>query len=176
LQFDGSDDFLLTNSINFTSTDKVSVFAGVRKLSDAATGMLMELSASLGVNNGALYITAPSGAGAATYRLASKGTIEVNATASPFAAPNSSVLAGIVNISVDSAVLRINGAQVSQSTADQGTGTYGNYPLYIGRRGGSSLAFNGHLYSLIIVGRLTTDTETRNTERLIAKQTGVTLA
>ena len=36
LEFDGSDDFLITNSINFSATNKISLFAGVRKLSDAA--------------------------------------------------------------------------------------------------------------------------------------------
>lgn len=43
LEFDGSDDFLVTNSIDFTATDEVSLFAGVRKLSDVATGMVCEI-------------------------------------------------------------------------------------------------------------------------------------
>jgi hypothetical protein len=41
LRFDGVDDFLQTSSINFTSTDKMTVFAGVRKLSDAAASALV---------------------------------------------------------------------------------------------------------------------------------------
>jgi hypothetical protein len=178
LAFDGSDDSLLTNSINFTSTDKVSIFAGVRKLSDAASSMLCELSASLDTINGAFNVLAPGGGGVNKFVFSSRGTktafaLTTNAT---YNAPHSAVTTGFGNISGGSAILRVNGAQVAQSTADQGTGNYGNHQLYIGRRGGTSLPFNGHLYSLVIVGRLTTDTETRNTERLIAKQAGVQLA
>ena len=34
--------------------------------------------------------------------------------------------------------------------ADQGTGDYLAYPLYIGRRAGASLPFNGQIYGLIV--------------------------
>ena len=42
LAFDGADDFLVTNSINFAVTDKVSLFVGVRKLS-VTSGLIVEL-------------------------------------------------------------------------------------------------------------------------------------
>jgi hypothetical protein len=44
--------------------------------------------------------------------------------------------------------LRVNGS--ASSTADQGTGNYLTYPLYIGRRGGTSLPFSGHIYGLVV--------------------------
>jgi hypothetical protein len=69
----------------------------------------------------------------------------------------------------------VNGKLGDKRNTDQGTGNYGNYPLYIGRRAGTSLPFNGHLYSLIGIGRLTTDSETLALEKAIAKNTGVTL-
>jgi hypothetical protein len=65
-------------------------------------------------------------------------------------APTTNVLTGIGDIAADTAILRVNGSQVAQDTADQGTGNYLTYPLYIGRRAGSSLPFNGQLYSLIV--------------------------
>ena len=65
-------------------------------------------------------------------------------------APTTNILTGTGDISGDSAVLRINGAQAAISTGDQGTGNYLAYPLYIGRRGGTSYPFNGHIYSLIV--------------------------
>ena len=43
LAFDGVDDSLSTSAINFTSTDKMTVFAGVTKSSGAALGMVTEL-------------------------------------------------------------------------------------------------------------------------------------
>ena len=44
LLFDGIDDFLVTPTIT-PNTDKVQVFAGVRKQSDAARGMVVESTA-----------------------------------------------------------------------------------------------------------------------------------
>lgn len=175
LEFDGSDDFLRTNNIDFTSTDKVAIFAGVRKLSDVSIGVLFELSANTNTNAGVFAAFAPLSAGVGNITMSSKGTALAVAIGNVLAGSPPFVYSGFGNIANDQSTLRINGAQVAQSTADQGTGNYGNHPLYIGRRAGTSLPFTGHLYSLVIVGRLTTDTETRNTERLIAKNVGVQL-
>lgn len=40
---------------------------------------------------------------------------------------------------------------------------------------GSASPFNGHLYSLIGIGRLTDTNETKNIEKSIAKKVGVSL-
>ena len=180
LAFDGTDDFLVTSSIDFTATDKVSLFAGVRKLSDNIAGFIAELSAITSANNGSFSIGVGGGSGIESYTSGSKGTTATYAvllkTQNPaFNAPNSAVISAITQTSSDTNILRLNGAQAAQSTADLGTGNYGNYPLYIGRRGGTTFPFNGHLYSLIGVARLTTDAETIALEKSIAKNTGVTL-
>lgn len=52
--------------------------------------------------------------------------------------------------------LRIDTNQVATSNASQGTGTYGNYPLYLFRRGGTSLPFNGRFFGLIVRGAQST--------------------
>lgn len=174
LAFDGVDDFLVTNNIDFTATNKVSLFAGVRKLSDVGDGMLVESSPDLNSNNGAFYLAAPLGA-APTYSSGSKGTIRQNATAFGYNSPISNVIASRISTSLDTNILRVNATQVASSSADQGAGNYGNYPLFIGRRGAYSIPFNGHIYSLIGISRLTTDAETLALEKAIAKATGVTL-
>ena len=176
LEFDGSDDFLQTNNINFTATDKVSLFAGVRKLSDAATGTVVELSTSLNSNNGCFVLSAPDATASA--RFASKGTIPqfgAAATITGYVAPLSIVLTGKGGIAQDISEIRVNGVLGTSSAADQGSGNYGNYPVFIGRRGGALLPFNGHIYSLIGIGRLTTDNETVDIEKELAKRLGVTL-
>ena len=152
LRFDGTDDFLLTGTIT-AGTNKVQVFSGVRKLSDTATGAVTELSVSLDVNNGAFALIAPANSGATSYAFTSKGTSPARAPVvnSVFAAaPNTSVLTGLGDIAGDISTLRRNGSVFDTNTADQGTGNYLAYPLYIGRRGTSTLPFNGNLYSLII--------------------------
>lgn len=171
LLFDGVDDSMATGSIDFTSTDKMTVFAGVRKLSDAAIGILCELSADSNTNNGSLFVAAPITVSGSNYSILSKGTIATSAAATGLAAPITNVVAGAFNISAPNLVTRVNGTQRNLSAATQGTGNYGNYPLYIGRRGGTSLPFNGHLYSLIARGAQSTDAQITSAETYVNSKT-----
>lgn len=179
LAFDGTDDFLVTSSIDFTATDKVSLFAGVRKLSDAATGLVFELSANSETTRYSFALFAPSAAGANSYNFRSFGS-SGNAAGTPittaYPAPHSAVLTASAKISTSLCRLSINRASPLLIAQSQGTGNYGNYPLYIGRRGGTTLPFNGHIYGLIGIGKLTTDNETVAIEKELAKRTGVTLS
>lgn len=156
-------------------TDKMSVFAGVRKLSDAAVGMFAELSAAAAINNGSFYVAAPESTGASgNYTFLCGGTAGLTSISSgTLLAPNTSVLTGIGEISTDTKLLRINGAQVASSAGDQGTGNFGTYPLYIGSRANTSLFFNGHLYSLIIAGTQLQSGSITATEQYVAGKTGV---
>ena len=175
VQYDGTDDSFSTSSINFTATDKMSVFAGVRKLSDAAQGVLAELSATIVSNNGSFLLAAPDGA-TATFGFDSKGTAQVDAVASSLTAPITRLVTGLADIAGDTTTIRINGVQADQDTGDQGTGNYGNYPLFIGRRNNASLPFNGRDYGIIIVGKTASASEITNTESYLAANTsGVTL-
>lgn len=151
LRFDGVDDWLVTNTIT-PGTDKVQVFAGVRKLSDAAIGILAELSANLGSNDGTFYVGTPSSVTSSGQdAFVNKGTGGVaGICSSTTSSPATMALTGLANMGGNSATMRKNGAVVSFSGADQGTGNYLAYPLYIGRRGSATLPFNGHLYSLIV--------------------------
>lgn len=149
LLFDGVDDFLITPTIT-PGTDKAQVFTGVRKLSDAATGIVVETSTNFNSFSGAVAIQAPNGA-LARYSFTSRGTaIATAATTNVYAAPITNVLTGIGDIAADTSIIRVNGVQAASVTTDQGTGDYLAYPMYIGRRGGTLLPFNGYLYSLIV--------------------------
>jgi hypothetical protein len=151
LYFNGTSHFLQTPTIT-PNTDKAQVFAGVRKLSDAAIGFILELSDNINNNLGSIAIwNGGLTAGAPQYSIASRGSSPVRGATSlsSFASPTSNVLTGLGDISGDLAALRIDGAQVAQNTADQGTGNYLAYPAYIGARGGTSLFYNGYLDQLI---------------------------
>jgi len=152
LKFDSIDDALQTNNIDFTATDKMTVFAGVRKLSDAAAGAAAELSVNWALNSGAFGMFSPGSTVLNGFAFRSNGTATSLVDVQPYASPTTNVLTGIGDISGDQAILRVNGIQAAISTSDQGTGNYGNYPLYIGARAGTSLFFNGLLYQLIIAG------------------------
>lgn len=177
LQFDGVGSWMQTNNIYFTYTDKMTVVAGVTKLSDAATGYVFELSTNSSSNTRAFRLVAPESNGAIKYAWSSVGSFVATAstTDTQLTAPHAAVISGAGNISGDSAILRVNGSQVAQSTGDQGTGNYGNYPLYIGARGGTTLRFNGYLSSLTIAGKLLSETDLRAVEQIAATKHGVTL-
>ena len=170
LSFDGIDDFMVTPTIT-PGIDKVQVFAGVRTLSFAAESAIAELGATATSGEFRLSTLAT-----ANYRFSSRGTSFTQANAGGYVAPIQNILTGIGDISGDTATIRVNGTQAAQSTGDQGTGNYLAYPLYIGRRAGTSLPFNGQLYGLAVRfgSNLDEATIARN-EKWMGIKTGVTV-
>jgi len=170
LEFDGTDDWLATSAIDFTGTDAVTMFAGQRKQS-GTFGALAELSVTSNSNDGTFYIFAPGAT--STYAVRSRGTVIADAqSAASYAQPHTAVLTMQGDISDDFLSLRLNGASVATSAGNQGTGNFGNYPLYIGRRAGTSLPFTGRLYGLIIRGAATDAALINRTEALMNVKTG----
>jgi hypothetical protein len=168
LSFDGIDDWMSASALNLAATEDLTVFAGVRKLTNAARQMVAE-SAALG----AFQLNAPAST-TGEFTFGSKGSATQSAIASsaPFAAPVTTILTGIGKISTDTTILRVNGTQAGSSSADQGTGNYGSGPLYIGRRDGGTLHFNGNLYSLIVRGAQSTSAQIAATEAWVNAKTG----
>ena len=146
LSFDGIDDWMVTPTIT-PGIDKVQVFAGVRKLTDVR-GILAELGT--GLQDGSFGAQAPQTTGVAGYEFYSKGTVfRATGVGSGYPAPINNILTCTADISGDDITLRIDGAQISQSVGDQGTGVYNNYALTVGRRASGGLHFKGDIYSLI---------------------------
>ena len=179
LEFDGSDDFLATSSIDFTATDKISLFAGVRKLADSGQ-IIAELSANTNLNTGSFDLVAGINVSVIGYTSGSRGTstahIDKVARNFTYPAPDVAVLSVKHDISGDLSSMRRNGVIGINGVADKGAGNFGNYPLFIGRRGGLNAPLNGHIYSLIGVGRLATESEIAAIEKELAKRVGVTLS
>jgi hypothetical protein len=179
-----TDDAMLTNSINFTATDKATVWAGVRKLSDAAAAVIVESSANSNNNDG-VFLLSISGLvgslGDAFYRV--RGTSSAAGfyqSSQDAPATYIQTLSGdIAGANLASAVgPRYNGSSISLSDINEnsaGTGNFGNYPLYIGARGGTSLFLNGYIYGLIIRGAQTDPIEIQRTEAYLAAKMQVTL-
>ena len=168
IQFDGVDDWLQTAAIDFSNSDEVTVVAGVRKLSDAARGVVVELGSPAANYFG---IQAPSAAAGNNYLAVSQGTLPASASGAA-TAPDTSIVSAQSKISTDSVILRRNGTQVATSAADQGTGNFSNAVVYIGRRGGTSLPFNGVITFLFAINRLLTASELAAVERFANSRTG----
>ena len=175
LRYDGTDDFLVSAAtVNFSTTAQMSVFAGVRKITDPAgtASIILELSNAATNNRYSLggFLT-PS----TRYFTASGGTLLSgnDVTSAAFSAPISNVLTGLADITSDLNQLRINGGLQASSTADQGTGNYPDALTYIGRRGGTTLPFNGRIYfPLVTLGRTATATEIANMESYLSASMG----
>ena len=170
LKADGAYTSMSTNSINFSATNNMTVVSGVRKLSDAAQGVVSELSATSASNNGSFTLSAPGGA-ATNYTWLSKGTTADTVTATPYTSPISGVLTGLASISAPSNTIRVNGTATSD-TNTQGTGNYGNYPLYLFARNNSSSFLNGYFYGAIIRGATTSGTDLTNAESYMNTKSG----
>jgi hypothetical protein len=178
LHYNGVSSFMVSPTIT-PGIDKAQVFVGVRKLSDAAgAGILVELSTGIGTNNGSLTVAAPLNAVGQTFSFGSKGTIFTawSVPSSGYAAQVSAVVSGIGDIAGDVQTLRLDGSVANARTDDQGTGNYLAYPIYTGRRGGTSLPFNGLVYSKIVrFGANLTADQIASTERWTAQRTGVAI-
>ena len=170
LRFDGVDDALQTGNIDFTGTDKMTVWAGVTKLSDAAPCTLLELSVNSYSNLGTIGLFTPTTVNGNDIAQRSIGTSERVLTVGGFTSPMSFVVTGYMGITPPIIGLRIAGSVIGTTSASQGTGNYGNYPLYIGARAGTSLYFNGRLYSMIIRGAQSSLSQIEATEVYIKQK------
>jgi len=161
----------------YSAPDKAQVFAGVRKLSDAATGVLAELSATTTGNAGSFYLAAPEST-TIEYSSLSRGSAALSTTqradfdSATAISPITSVLSATLDISGDLSTIRHNATEGTDATGNQGTGNYLAYPLYIGQRAGTTYPFNGRLYQMVVrFGPNLTDTQIQNAERYINSKT-----
>ena len=179
LQFDGVDDYLRTNNINFTATDKVSLVAGIRKLSDSAFGAVLETGTNYTTPTGGFALFAPLHIATSLGFGVSGGNVFYTGWQSGYEAPRNSVTSLRLDLSAtdrpSQTKFNIDGTWKVIEEGSAAAGVFANTPIFIGRRAGASLPFNGHLYGLIGISKLTSDAETLSIEKELAKRTGVTL-
>jgi len=136
-------------------------------LSDASIAALAELSltSSSATYPGSFGMLAPVSTTTGRVSYQSRGTaVSAASQVTGTLGDITYVVTGLSDILADSAVLRINGVDNNSSSSDQGAGNYGNYPLYLFRRGGSSLPFNGRFYGMTIVNKLLSTAELEQLE------------
>jgi len=174
LAFDGVDDFMVTGSIDFTGTATMTASVGVLLETPSPVGGSVAVEfGNVNAINGSFYITAP--ANNADHSFALRGTTLISARAANISS-NDDILTGIFDISQATKELelipRLNGVQIPNADitwagTTAGTGNFGNQPMYIGSRLGTSLFFKGHLYGTVIRGKKSTANEILLTEAWI---------
>lgn len=156
-------------------TDKAQVFTAIRKLSDAGRGEVVGISTTLGRFN----LEAPTTLVASpNYALSGGGSVINTASAinAGYAAPETVVLSGFVDIAGDALSLSRNGVGIANVRPELGTGNFSDSALNFYRRGGTQFPFNGLSYGEIIrFGAALSADQIIQTERWLAGKCGVAL-
>jgi len=176
LEFTGAGGTRALNSVNTidqSASQNVTVCAGVTTDINA-TMAIAESSAQWFTNNGAWMLYSES----QRYRMAAKGSGAVLvadiALSATITAPNTRVVVGIAPMASNN-LIRTNQTEVASSANTKGAIDYGNYTLYIGARAGTSLYYDGSIYSLFATTDILTGADLTNSETYIAEKSGVTL-
>jgi len=173
LEFDGIDDgYQTASTVDFTGTNSVSVFTGARKEADASE-IVVELSSNVGSNTGAFKV---GPVGGDVWRWTTRGNLTVNANASGYVPPVTSVVTGLSDSATDYSAIRVDGVEEQVKTNDQGTIGYGDYELNVGAKNNASGSFlEGRIYSLVVRGVLSNASDIAEAEAYVAAKTGVTI-
>lgn len=180
LRYNGTSQSLRTNNIDFSTTDKMSLFAGLRKLADTSAQIIMDFSSNGTNNTGTFSAIAYNAFDAppSTYSFSSRGStaaVAARTTSATYARPLTNIFTGLSDIAGDLVTLRLNGVQVAQTTTDQGTGNYTNNPAFFSARNSAALWFNARDYGMVCVGRALTTYEVTTTEAWLAAKTGLVI-
>ena len=152
LRWDGVDDAMQTGNIDFTGTDKMTVWAGMNSFTQqngTALGTVV-LHPDTGISSFAIY--APINANNLAFNNTTSAAAGSAGSASTIATNSNAVVAGIADLATRTATLRANGVQLATGTAASGGGNYRNGPLYIGGQIVANRHFNGRIYQLIARG------------------------
>lgn len=167
---DGVDDWMQTGAVDFSGTDKVTIAAAFRKLTDVGVGMFAELGPDVTTTAGTFGLYNRNSGIAEGIMWRSRGTNIASAAPPGLQAPVSLVAVGTSDLSTGLIEIRVNGALAASSSTPQGGGAYGTYPIYFDRRAGASLPSSARDYGTLIVGRLLTGPETAAVEKYLRQK------
>lgn len=176
LDFDGTDDEMESGSIT-PGTNKVQVFAGVRKNSDASVGAITGNRTAIAEPDGFFEMLAPDAVSAATFALEHKGTgTRRIASTSGNAAPILAVLHGYSDLAGPLVGIRVNSAAAVEVTTDPGGGNFAAGVYKIGRRAATGVRFEGRIYQLMVrFGPNLAGAASDAARQFVAGKTGVSL-
>ncbi len=180
LLFDGVDDFMLTGSVNFTATDKISFWMGLYVAATSSRILELSLDAGSAANPGAFVFRHPTSTVYDIYlRGSALGALETGAA---YAVPVTNVVSANLDLAqatnATEITPRINAAIPASlatpggAAASAGTGNFGNYPLYLSALNGAGGRFNGRLYQTIVRGARSTTQQISDVETFVNAKTG----
>lgn len=172
---DGIDDSDATAAIDATASNKLTAILGETKLSEAIFGVALEFSPNADLNNGSFYVAAPLGPAGNNYSGAMKGTgtlAGVGGTVNTYPAPSSVVLAYEADLGAPMQKLWIDGAVKQTNPASVGAGNFGNWPMFFGRRNGTSSPVTERDYGRVVCFAARTPGQIAQASRWMAAKMG----
>lgn len=180
IYFDGSNDFLASPAIDFTGTNKITLYTAWNKRRPANEfSVIAELSSDNPTTNGSFaLIDNGGGSGDNSYFFAIRGTSLVEKYLTQQLPPMDRSTISVVydiagnnttaitaSVTTDSGAGTEYSALTNVSGTTPGTGNFGNQALYVGKRGGGgSGPSNGYMIgALVVLGRAPTGTEFADT-------------
>ena len=174
LQFNGSNSIFDTDTIDFSSTNKISLFSGVYMESESSQ-ILFETSTDGNTNAGAFVVV--YGWNGPLYKLAhaQSGFFDVSPSMiHPFKQVVSIALDTAGSAITDEVKVNCNKLDASISGGSSvTTQNYGNHALHIGGRVGNVWPFSGRIYSVILVGSSLDQTTTTSVQEWINTKAGI---
>ena len=160
LRWDGVDDALQTGNIDFTGTDKMTVWAGA-VFSQSADQMLVNHNATGPMSFRTLTISETSIASAAA------GLSNTCQVLSPY--PDHTITAQY-DLSSGTASARVDGTDAGSSVTPVGGGWFASAPLCVGAQENVTRFFNGRIYGLIVRGAQSNLSQIEATELYIKQK------
>lgn len=172
LVFNGTNTSYVTPSIDFSGTDKMTVWAGWGTLGAVDQMRIVELGADASSLKGFAVVGAIVTSARVRGELFGTSRGVVDSPAYPYPANTVASVQYDIGASalLDEIKIRANGAVVNSPTLDSaGTGTFQSAAINIGARNGVGNFFNGNLYSLIVRGAQSSLSQIEAVENLIRK-------
>jgi hypothetical protein len=148
LQFDGVDDGLSVTTLNLNADSAFTLFAAVRKDTDANIARIVEYSPGVATNPGFL-LQQPTAGTNFIQGMHRGATTSQTSTRSGIDAPATFVATVISDLAAPNVQLRVNGTPSTANTGATGGGTYGNQTMFIGSRNNTTTYFTGRIYALV---------------------------
>lgn len=172
---DGGDDAMETAApIDPNGSDEITVVACVRKETETGS-VIVETSVDAPSNDGTFRLFSAPSADITGFMAGSRGTQDAVAVGGGYPTPVATVLTGIGDVDGDGSTLRVNGAEVSTNTNNQGNGPYQSHKLHLFGRGGTSLFFKGEMQCGLIYFDHFTPAYQPEVERLIGQSLEMTI-
>ena len=152
---DGTDDWMVTGNIDLSSTSNISIIAGAEKLNELAPFYQSLAELGSGNLNGSFAVWHPYSDTQPT-RVVFRGSGAISQTVSSgsHVGNRTDVLTSTAELGVFRIRYKVSQTQLPNYVGAADPGNFGNLPLYLFSRAGTSSRFRGAFYGLIVVGRL----------------------